>query len=251
MQDIPAPNPDATAPDKPKRTRSPINQEFLDEIEDSREVAAAAADPAHSSFLVAVDLDPNLAAILNALAGEVETDLGNLIGSRAAKKAKTGEHDTDREAIISALSTIQTAARRKYKGDDEAMRSAYGIGTTIINESTEDLATFATGVLKRLNYGVNNAAPLDTLPGIKLDVGGAVDTLAKALAKRIATESARKAVKHQSTATLEQIILKVETLTTYRKEIQLAADQAWPWRKEGVTSIRKAFLLPADRPLSD
>ncbi|MBK8039108.1 MAG: hypothetical protein IPK22_18550 [Verrucomicrobiaceae bacterium] len=112
-------------------------------------------------------------------------------------------------------------------------------------------ATFATGVLKRLSPGENNAPPADTLPGIKPGPGGTIDTLAQALAKRVATSSARTTQQNKSSATLEQITAKVETLATHRKEIQLAADQAWPWRQNGVEAIRKAFLLPVDRPLSD
>ncbi|MFN0079266.1 MAG: hypothetical protein ACKVY0_22605 [Prosthecobacter sp.] len=251
MPDTPAPAPAAPDADKPKRTRSPINQEFLDEIEDSRDVAAAASDPAHTAALAAVELDATLPASITALATEVENDLGDLIGSRAAKKAKTGEHDADREAILAALAPIQSAAKRKYKGDQEAMRQAYGAGTTLSSEGTEDIATFATGVLKRLSPGENNAPPADTLPGIKPGANGVIDTLSKALAKRGATSTARTTQQNKASATLEQITAKVETLATHRKEIQLAADQAWPWRKDGVEAIRKAFLLPVDRPLRD
>jgi hypothetical protein len=41
------------------------------------------------------------------------------------------------------------------------------------------------------------------------------------------------------------------TLAGLRREVQLAADQAWPWRAEGVSTIRKSFLLPANQPLKD
>lgn len=125
------------------------------------------------------------------------------------------------------------------------------VGTTLNGENPEGLATFATGVLNRLSPGENNAPPADTLPGIKPGPNGAIATLAKALAKRGATHTARTTEKNKATATLEQITAKVETLAAHRKEIQLAADQAWPWRKDGVEAIRKAFLLPVDRPLSD
>jgi len=30
-----------------------------------------------------------------------------------------------------------------------------------------------------------------------------------------------------------------------------AAEQAWPWRTPGVATIRKAFLLPVDRPFKE
>jgi hypothetical protein len=40
-------------------------------------------------------------------------------------------------------------------------------------------------------------------------------------------------------------------MTKVAKTIQLAADQAWPWRTPGVATIRKAFLLSPDRPMKD
>lgn len=251
MPDTPAPAPEPSGSDKPKRNRSPINQAHLEEVADSRVIAAAAVDPAHTPGLASVELDPTLPATIIALAAEVEDDLGDLVGARAAKKAKTGEHDSQSEAILAALGPIQSAAKRKYKGDQAALRQAYGIGTLISNTGAEDLTTFAKGVLKRLSPGEGNAPPADTLPGIKSGPGGAIDTLAKALAKCGVTNTARTAVKNRASATLEEVTAKVETLATHRKEIQLAADQAWPWRKAGVEAIRKAFHLPVDRPLSD
>jgi hypothetical protein len=43
----------------------------------------------------------------------------------------------------------------------------------------------------------------------------------------------------------------IATLAGLRHQIQLAADQAWPWRTPGVATIRRDFLLPVDRPLSE
>jgi hypothetical protein len=52
-----------------------------------------------------------------------------------------------------------------------------------------------------------------------------------------------------ATGELEAISGRVAQLAALRHEIQLAADQAWNWRTPGVETIRKAFLLPANRPL--
>jgi len=43
----------------------------------------------------------------------------------------------------------------------------------------------------------------------------------------------------------------VPKLAKLRRQVQLAADQAWPWRTPGVATIRKAFLLSPDRPMKD
>jgi hypothetical protein len=41
------------------------------------------------------------------------------------------------------------------------------------------------------------------------------------------------------------------TLADLCREVQLVADQAWPWRTPDVAILRKSFLLPANQPLKD
>jgi hypothetical protein len=48
---------------------------------------------------------------------------------------------------------------------------------------------------------------------------------------------------------LEAIVANIRKLAGLRHQVQLAAEQAWPWRNPSVASIRKSFLLPTDRPL--
>jgi hypothetical protein len=43
----------------------------------------------------------------------------------------------------------------------------------------------------------------------------------------------------------------VPKLAKLRRQVQLAADQARPWRTPGVATIRKAFLLSPDRLMKD
>jgi len=47
---------------------------------------------------------------------------------------------------------------------------------------------------------------------------------------------------------VEAIKANVPKLAKLRRQVQLAADQAWPCRTPNVKTIRKAFLLPTDRP---
>ena len=55
----------------------------------------------------------------------------------------------------------------------------------------------------------------------------------------------------EAAATLEQIETDIAKLAGLRRQVQLAADQAWPWRTPGVVTIRKSFLLPPTRPLNE
>jgi hypothetical protein len=44
-------------------------------------------------------------------------------------------------------------------------------------------------------------------------------------------------------------VANIGKLAGLRHQVQLAAEQAFPWRTPGVASIRKSFQLPTDRPM--
>jgi hypothetical protein len=45
--------------------------------------------------------------------------------------------------------------------------------------------------------------------------------------------------------------LKELSHTDEQTNVQLAADQSWPWHSAGVATIRNTSLLPEDCPLAD
>jgi hypothetical protein len=101
----------------------------------------------------------------------------------------------------------------------------------------------------RLSPGENNEPPQDVLPGVKADLQ--IKALADAIALHDIKNTAQGDQQTAASGTLEAIEANPKKLAGLRCQIQLAADQAWPWRTAGVATIRKDFLLPADRPLTD
>jgi hypothetical protein len=246
----PTPTPDP-APAKAKRTRSALNKEYLKEITLARAVAAAALDPAHTTALAGVDFDDDLSGRANTLSDQLEAALGTLAGTRAGKKQTTDEEAAARETLLAAIAPIQTAAKRKYKGTSIEQRGAYFIGgpKQLVNSTLEEVLTAARAIHTRLSPGANNAPPVDTLPGIK--PLGAIKTLSDAIAAYDAKNTTQASQQEAAEAALEAIETTATELAEVRREIQLAADQAWPWRTPGVKTIRKAFELPEDRPFGD
>jgi hypothetical protein len=55
--------------------------------------------------------------------------------------------------------------------------------------------------------------------------------------------------KNENSGALQTIVANIGKLAGLRHQVQLAAEQAWPWRNPGVASIRKSFQLPTDRPM--
>lgn len=246
----PTPDP-APAPAKTKRTRSTLNKEYLAEVTAARAVADAALDQAHTAALVDVDFDATLPAQVHTLASQLEAALGTLAGSRAGKKQTTDEEAAARESLLAVIAPIQTAAKRKYKGTSIEQRGAYFIGgpKQLVNCTLEEVLTAARAIHARLSPGANNAPPVDTLPGIK--PLGRIKDLSDAIAAYEAKSAAQSAQTQAASEDLEAIATQTDQLATIRREIQLAADQAWPWRTPGVKTTRKAFGLPEDRPMGD
>jgi hypothetical protein len=248
----PTPTPPPTPPPaKAKRTRSALNKEYLKEITDSRKVAAAALDPNHTAALADVDFDDTLPGQVTSLADEVEGALGTLAGTRAGKKEMTDQEKAAREALLAVIAPIQTAAKRKFKGETGSLREAYFIGgpKQLSNSTLEEVLTAARAILARLSPGANNAPPVDVLPGIK--PLGKIKALSDAIAAYDAKNTAQGNQQQAAGEDLEAIGAQVATLAGLRREIQLTADQAWPWRTPDVKAIRKAFLLADDRPMPE
>ena len=242
--------PPAPAP-KPKQGRSAINKEYLAAVADARKVADAASDPAHTDGLTDVDFDDTIADQTHALADQIETALGVLTGTRAGKKEMTAQEKAARDALIAVLAPIQTAAKRKFTGETSHLREAYFIGgnNNLANAPLDEVITDARAILARLVPGPAAAPPTDLLPGIK--PLGKIKDLSDAIAAYDTKNKAQGAEQAAAGTSLETIAAQIATLNALRRDIQLAADQAWPWRTPGVKTTRKAFLLPEDRPMKE
>jgi hypothetical protein len=140
-------------------------------------------------------------------------------------------------------------AKRKFSGDDATERSAYYIGQSLGSQTLDEVRAAGRNILARLTPGEGNAKPQDVLPGIKAD--GAIKELADAIEEYGGKEVALGEQQTEAEKVNEAIAAGVDTLAELRRQVQLAADQAWPWRTKGVAAIRKAFLLPADRPMKE
>ena len=249
MPNEPTPPTPTPTPPKPSRERGIANRDHLDEVAISRKVAAAATDPAHTGPLAAVEFDTTLPTQINTLADLIEADIGKLTGERAGKATMTEQEKTARDALMAVLQPIQTAAKRKFSGETQTLREAYYIATGLSGGTLDEVLTASRSVLARLSPGDGNAPPQDVLPGIT--AAGRIKELADAITTYGGKDQAQGAKQTEAGKLLEAIKANVPKLAKLRRQVQLAADQAWPWRTPGVATIRKAFLLSPDRPMKD
>jgi hypothetical protein len=236
------PTPTPTPAPKAKRQRSTINRKHLNEIANSRAVAKAAADPANTATLAVVEFDPTLPAQITTLADATETAIGKLTGTRVQKTELTAEEKIARDALMAVIAPIQTAVRRKFTGDQAEMRHAYFIGEGLAEDTLGEVQTAAIAIRDRLV----GTPPQDVLPGIK---AAQITALSNAVTQYAAGVTAPSDQKNENSKALEIIVANIGKLAGLRHQVQLAAEQAFPYRNPGVASIRKSFMLPTDRPM--
>ncbi|HZL78197.1 MAG TPA: hypothetical protein VFC17_05040 [Candidatus Limnocylindrales bacterium] len=238
----PTPTPTTAPAPKSKRQRSTINRKHLNEIANSRAMAKAAADPANTAAVAAVEFDATLPAQITTLADATETAIGKLTGTRAVKTEMTAQETTARDALIAVIAPIQTAARRKFTGDQEQLRHAYFIGEGLPDDTLGEVQTAAIAIRDRLV----GTPPQDVLPGVK---AAQITALSSAVTTYATNVTAPGGQQNENAGALEAIVANIGKLAGLRHQVQLAAEQAFPWRNSGVASIRKSFQLPTDRPM--
>ena len=250
MSDANPPTPDPAPAGDPEahHSHNVINQELLEDIARARTVAAAAADPANAPALAAEDLAADIATRINTLANETVTDIAALLGTRAGRKVLTKGERAARDHLLAVIQPIQAAARRAFGHDPARLHDGYFVGHNLASRSLHEVTTAARGIHARLTPAAAGGTAEDTLPGIT--PAGRIKELASAIADYGALNDQQSEKLTESEAGLEAITAKVAKLTALRREVQLAADQAWNWRKPGVETIRKSFLLPLGHPLN-
>lgn len=193
-----------------------------------------------------MEFDTTLPGQITTLADATETAIGKLTGSRSGGKAMTAEQIAARDALVAVLAPIQTAARRKFTGTQTAWRQAYFIGGHLAHGTLAFAGTAAKAIRDRLVAGPNNTPPVDVLPGIS---PAQITALSNTITGYAGDVTAADAQQNQNLAAHNAIVANIAKLAALRHQVQLAAEQAYPWRTPGVAATRQAFLLPPDRPL--
>lgn len=228
-------------PSKSNQTGEGSHGEFAAELAAAEQVAGAAKSRKHAAALEAVEFDRTLLPQIADLAKKMRASLAELKKSRTANEKL-------RNLLLAALQPVQTAAQRRYLGDDQKLRQHYFVGESLNARSLPDLLAGAASMLARLAPGADGSEPADVLPGVKVE--GRIRELREAIAKVREKAEAGKGGR-TSTETLDALLNDASGLARLRRQIQLAADQAFPWRAKKVGAIRRSFLLPKDGPMQD
>lgn len=229
----PAPVP---APASPTRSRSLINQAFIDELTQAEQVAATAALADYAEALAGEEIDAAFVRDFRALIAAADALVGGAASKTADRKVASQREEDAKDALLAELQKVQTRAKRKYKDVDDPMRGKYFIGERLGNRA----------MIERVTRAVLGALGDDHLPGQKPERTAALATALDAYVKAQTGQTSDQAGAASDRAALEA---KVKEVADLRREIQYAADLLWPADKKTHAGIRKAFGLPANKAL--
>ena len=234
----PTPTPTPPVPAKPKRTQGDIDQQVLADIKLAEDLAAAAQDADHAPKLADEGLPATAPAELSALAADARALAGQTVTAKKAKLAATQAEETAHQTLMALLRFLQQRAKRRFASGDPK-RAAYGINKENFGRDREGLEQDAANIIK--------LATDDALEGVKPEKLAAAG--AALAAWKQADQDQHKAEEAQGKL-LGDLNAKVAALTARRRDLQLLADTAWPPTDVASAPFRRAFKLPANRPVA-
>jgi hypothetical protein len=258
MPDQPSTPPSASNPPQPEPAPGPgpkrgeINRATLDDIALADKCAAAASEDDNTATLQQRAWTSQNQTDLTAAVAQAEDFVRQIKAARAGKRTRTQDETAAREELLAALDPILTGAKRTFP-DGAGERTLFGVGENIANHTTHDLWRLARDTHKNLTPGKaddgTSKPPAYTLKGVQPDEIAALGTLAQ---KYKDADFAQADTGLTAAELLDQLNkLMDETLNPLRRDLQLTADQAWPYRESTNRSKRMAFGLPANRPVTE
>ncbi len=233
---------------KPRKSPGPFNQAKLDEVERTRDIIAAYRKPEFKQILI--DKRDVLEADVNTLETTVNLAENKITGGHAATVAKeqlTAEEGIAKAALLAGIATTQRGALRTFRSDQRARLEDYFIGEDL-DTNLPRLKTIAIAILAKLQPGPNNTPPPDVLRGVKApDIQALADALGVLTAKDN-EQGAAQVIAREERRTADELLADI---VAGRLDIQLAADQEWPWKTREHDLIRAQFKLPLTRPMTE
>ena len=233
---------------KPRKPRGPFDQGKVDELELTRDIIIAYRKPEHKQTLI--DKRDVLEADVNALETVVNLAESKITGGHAATVAKeqlTAEERTAKAAAAAAIATTQRGALRTFRSDQRTRLADYLIGEDL-DTNLARLKTIAVAILGKLQPGPNNTPPPDVLKGVKAPDIAALAAALAALTNKDDAQGAAQVIASGERRTADELITDI---VAGRLDIQLAADQEWPWTTREFDTIRTQFKLPLTRPMTE
>ncbi|MEO6786372.1 MAG: hypothetical protein ABI318_09590 [Chthoniobacteraceae bacterium] len=248
---MPDPSSSSSSSSAAPRHRAPrgeIRADNLRAIELADSCARSAAEPEYQPGVTARAWTPANQTALTAAVTRATGLVRDIKAARAGKKSRTREEEAARAELLAALDPILAGAKRTF-AEGAGERDLFGVGSDPSSATTARLYRLALDSFRNLSPGTGGTPAAYTLRGVLPAEITRLGDLGQAY---------KDANFAQGDAGLGAAEL-LDTLTAYldatlnplRRELQFAAEQAWPARDPANRSKRLAFGLPPTRPMTE
>lgn len=226
------------APEIPSRHPMDLNREQSARLTLVFALGKQALKPEHAGRLEAFGISSQSMQNLLTLIASTRERAGQAVVDTGSGEAATSTATDKKKVLTRALRQIQAAAKRKYQFTNPEELLGYLVGGRI---------TQSRPILEQSAATIINRANSDRPPGIDTDF--IVLTTAKATAYE---NSKTPQVDKKAAAKGERALRNqaVKLIAHLGKEIQFAADSAWPAGVPENVAFRKCFDLPENRAMS-
>lgn len=237
---------------KPRAKRTEISRDILGDIDRADKCSRAAAEDDNMTFLLRRDWTAEEQATL--LAGVTSDNklVRDIKIARTVRKVLTLSESDARKELLSALDPVLAGAKRAFP-DGSAERALFGVGGATGSATTAQLYRLALDTHKNLTPGQTDtgtpAPAAYTLKGVLPEEITRLGELGQNYKDADFAQSNALLDAAQLLDLLNQHVN--ETLNPLRRELQLAAEQAWPYREPTNRAKRMAFGLPTNRPMTE
>lgn len=222
---------------KPKRVQGAFNKKYMASLDESEDVARAAQTQPYSDVLnQKYAITPASVTTLLAQISECEALFGGARNSQLNSQTQTEAKDAAREALIEAIDEFRTGARLSLRTESEL--ESFGVGVDLErNESV--LAQLAQSILD------NPTSP--TLRGIAPAEMTALQSALDTWKTASQNQTTQDASSQGARARAEQLLSEIESQC---RDIKIAIDGKYSYKKPDSTEARKLFHLPLNRPFA-
>jgi len=246
MPDTTTPATPAPATEAAKATRAKagfISKDLIEAIDLADDCHQEAAKPDTAPKLTERDWTAADQTQLGTLLTQCESLQTEIANARAAKGTRGEEETKARLEVLTALDPILKGARRTLV-DSDAQRAAFGIGANLSNADSGELIRVA----KYARDQLTGTPPAIVLKGV---IAAEITAIATLATKYGSADWAQSQAQQKATDLLLKLRALIEQkLNPHRRDLQHAADMAYPHRLETNAAQRKAFGLQPDRPLA-
>ncbi len=222
-----------------RRPRGPVNALWVRGLDQAEQVGQVALRESIAPSLLAEELPVRFAAQLLQKVTTCREQLARHLSATADKQSATVSEKALRLALVGLLQGVQTAAKRKWarSATDRSHLRAYYVGTTLKTLGFASLAEAADAILRQ--------AQSDTLPGVGAEKLSALALAIETWKEQNAAQSAAQNAATHAHGEAERLFGEI---TTERIQLQLAADNAFPYTDKAHGAIRTEFKLPKNGP---